>query len=169
MALPKTLKLMNVFLNGTSFYGVATEVELPKLSSKFEDYQAGGMFAPVEINLGMEKLELTHKYAGTDEKFYAGFAEAQIDKEMIRFAGSYEQDDTGEVTPVEVLMRGRHKEVDGGNSKVGEITETTIKSALTYYKLTMGGKDVIEIDTLNVIIKKNGKDIYQKHREAIGI
>ncbi|MDG6881062.1 phage major tail tube protein [Phocoenobacter uteri] len=169
MALPRTLKLMNVFLNGDSYYGIAKEAELPKLSSKLEDYRAGGMFTEVGINLGIEKLELTHKYAGVDEHFYTGFAEAEISKEMIRFAGSYERDDTGEVTPVEVLMRGRHQEIDGGNSKVGEIGETTIKSALTYYKLTMGGKEIIEIDTLNTILKVNGKDVYKKHREAIGL
>ncbi|MDP8176360.1 phage major tail tube protein [Pasteurella skyensis] len=169
MALPKTLKLANVYLNGDSFYGVSTEVELPKLKSKTEGYRSGGMFTEVDINLGIEKLELTHKYAGTDERFYTGFAEAEISKEMIRFAGSYEQDDTGEVTPVEVLMRGRHTEIDGGNSKVGEITDTTIKSSLTYYKLTVGGKEIIEIDALTPVIKKEGKDIYQKHREAIGL
>ncbi|MDO4698159.1 MAG: phage major tail tube protein [Pasteurellaceae bacterium] len=169
MALPRTLKLMNVFNNGVSFLGVAEEVELPKLNMKIEDYRAGGMIGEVGINLGLDKLELTHKYAGIVPELFKGFASEQIDSELIRFAGSYQRDDTGEVSAVEILMRGRHTELDGGNSKAGEKTETSIKSALTYYKMTVDGKDIVEIDMLNAVLKIEGKDRYEKHRAAIGL
>lgn len=169
MALPRVLKLMNVFGNGHSFYGIATEVELPKLNSKIEDYRAGGMIAEVGINLGLEKLEITHKYAGIIPEILKGFGAAKIDQELIRFAGSYQRDDTGEVDAVEVLMRGRHTEIDGGNSKVGDNTETSVKSALTYYKLTINSKDMIEIDLLNSVFVVEGKDLMKEHRHAIGI
>lgn len=169
MALPRILKLMNVFNNGESFLGVAEEVELPKLNMKIEDYRAGGMIGEVGINLGLEKLELTHKYAGIVPELFKGFASDRIDSELIRFAGAYERDDTGEVSAVEVLMRGRHTEMDGGNSKAGDKTETSIKSALTYYKMTVDGKEIVEIDMLNSVLKIEGKDMYEKHRAAIGI
>lgn len=169
MALPRLLKLMNVFNNGNSFFGVAEEVELPKLTAKIEDYRAGGMLGEVGVNLGLEKLELTHKYAGIVPELLSGFANPQIDSELIRFAGSYQRDDTGDIHAVEVLMRGRHAEIDGGNSKAGEKTETSIKSNLTYYKLTIDGKEVIEIDLLNTVFKVDGEDRYAKHRAAIGL
>lgn len=169
MALPRTLKLMNVFNNGVSFLGVAEEVELPKLNMKIEDYRAGGMIGEVGINLGLDKLEITHKYAGIVPELFKGFASEKIDSELIRFAGSYQRDDTGDVTAVEILMRGRHTELDGGNSKAGEKTETSIKSALTYYKMTVDGKDIVEIDMLNAVLKIEGKDRYEKHRAAIGL
>ncbi|KAE9535295.1 phage major tail tube protein [Ursidibacter arcticus] len=169
MALPRTLKLMNVFNNGVSFLGVAEEVELPKLTMKIEDYRAGGMIGEVGINLGLEKLELTHKYAGIVPELFTGFASETIDSELIRFAGAYQKDDTGDVAAVEVLMRGRHTELDGGNSKAGEKTESSIKSALTYYKLSVDGKEIVEIDLINSVFKVDGKDRYAKHRAAIGL
>lgn len=169
MALPRTLKLMNVFNNGLNFLGIANEVELPKLAMKIEDYRAGGMIGEVGINLGLEKLELTHKYAGIVPELFSGFASDTIDSELIRFAGSYQRDDTGEVSAVEIVMRGRHTELDGGNSKAGEKTETSIKSALTYYKMTIDGKEMIEIDMLNNVLRIEGKDRYEKHRAAVGL
>lgn len=169
MALPRILKLMNVFNNGFAYQGVAQEVELPKLAMKIEDYRAGGMIGEVGINLGLEKLELTHKYAGIVPELFTGFASDQIDSELVRFAGAYQRDDTGEVSAVEIVMRGRHTEMDGGNSKAGEKTETSIKSALTYYKMTIDGKEIVEIDMLNSVLKIEGKDRYEKHRAAIGL
>lgn len=169
MALPRTLKLMNGFLDGNSYFGEVEEMELPKLTSKIEDYRAGGMMGEVGINLGIEKLELTHKYAGIIPEIFSGFAAAEIDKNVIRFAGSYQRDDTGEILPVEVLMRGRHTEIDSGSSKTGEKTELTVKSALTYYKLIINGTDKIEIDLLNTVLKVDGKDLYADHRKAVGL
>lgn len=169
MALPRLLKLMNVFNNGHSYQGIAEEVELPKLAMKGEDFRTGGMIGEITANMGLEKLELTHKYAGIVPDLFSGFASETVDSELIRFAGSYQRDDTGEVSAVEVLMRGRHTEMDGGNAKVGDKTETSIKTALTYYKLTMDGKERIEIDLINSVFKVDGKDLYAKHREAVGL
>lgn len=169
MALPRLLKLINVFNNGFGYEGVAEEVELPKLAMKSEDFRTGGMIGEVTANLGLEKLEITHKYAGIVPELFSGFASSTIDSELIRFAGSYQRDDTGEITAVEVLVRGRHTELDDGSSKTGEKTETTIKSALTYYKLTVDGKEKIEIDLMNAVFKVDGKDRYAEHRAAIGL
>lgn len=43
MAMPRKLKLMNVFLNGYSYQGVAKSVTLPKLTRKLENYRGAGM------------------------------------------------------------------------------------------------------------------------------
>ncbi|MDB7207927.1 phage major tail tube protein, partial [Escherichia coli] len=45
MAMPRKLKLMNVFLNGYSYQGVAKSVTLPKLTRKLENYRGAGMNA----------------------------------------------------------------------------------------------------------------------------
>lgn len=169
MALPRLLKLMNVFNNGYSFQGVAEEVELPKLTMKSEDFRTGGMLGEVSANMGLEKLELTHKYAGLAPELFTGFATDSIDSELIRFAGSYQRDDTGDISAVEILMRGRHTELDTGNAKAGEKGETSIKTALTYYKLVVDGKELIEIDLINTVFKVEGKDRYAQHRAAVGL
>ncbi|HBY9738676.1 TPA: phage tail protein, partial [Klebsiella pneumoniae] len=39
----------------------------------------------------------------------------------------------------------------------------------TYYKLTMNGKELVEIDVLNMIEKVNGVDRLDQHRRNIGL
>lgn len=87
----------------------------------------------------------------------------------IRFAGSYQRDDTGETVAVEVVMRGRQKEIDTGEGKQGEDTESKISVVCTYFRLTMDGKELVEIDTINMIEKVNGVDRLEQHRRNIGL
>ncbi len=47
--------------------GETTEVTQPKLAMQLEDYRAGGMIAPVGVNMGLEKLELEFKIGGHEE------------------------------------------------------------------------------------------------------
>lgn len=169
MALPRLLKMMNVFNNGNSYQGVAEEVEQPKLAMKIEEFRTAGMLSEVSANMGLEKLEMTHKYAGIVPELFKGFATSTVDSELIRFAGAYQRDDTAEVSAVEITMRGRHAEIDPGNAKSGDKTETTIKTALTYYKLTVDDKDLMEIDVLNAVFKVDGVDRYAELRAAIGL
>ncbi|MBN3083358.1 phage major tail tube protein, partial [Pectobacterium polaris] len=100
---------------------------------------------------------------------WSQYAAPGIDAVLLRFSGAYQRDDTGEIAAVEVVMRGRHKEIDGGESKEGEDTETKISTQCTYYKLTIDGKEMIEIDTLNMIERVVGVDRLEQHRRAIGL
>ena len=141
MALPRKLKYLNMFNDGLSYMGVVESVTLPKLTRKLENYRGGGM----------------------------QYAAPGADAVPLRFAGSYQRDDTGEIVAVEVVMRGRHKEIDGGENKQGENTSTKLSTVCTYYRLTIDGSDVIEIDTVNMVEKVNGVDRLEQHRRAIGL
>lgn len=169
MALPRKLKQMNLFVDGNSYHGQATEITVPKLAIKAEAYRAGGMLGEVDIDLGLEKLEIEHKYGGIMPEIFRQFGEVKIDGVLLRFAGSYQRDDTGDIEPVEVVVRGRHAEIDPGNAKMGDDTEHTVKSSLTYYKLTVNGEDIIEIDMVNMVYIVNGNDRMAEHRAAIGL
>ena len=70
---------------------------------------------------------------------------------------------------VEVVVRGRHEEIDFGDSKPGEDTEQKITTTCTYYKLSVDGNVEIEIDLLNFVFMVNGEDRLAEHRKAIGL
>lgn len=55
--LPHVLKNMNLFVDGRGYAGRVDEIKLPKLTLKTEEHRAGGMDIPVELELGMDKLE----------------------------------------------------------------------------------------------------------------
>lgn len=99
MAMPRKLKLMNVFLNGYSYQGVAKSVTLPKLTRKLENYRGAGMngSAPVDLGLDDDALSMEWSLGGfPDSVIWELYAATGVDAVPIRFAGSYQRDDTGE-------------------------------------------------------------------------
>ncbi|CBW14529.1 phage major tail tube protein [Haemophilus pittmaniae HK 85] len=168
MALPRKLKLMNFLADGNSYRGQVTEITQPKLAMKLEEYRAGGMIGPVKVNLGVEGLEAQFKMGGYMTELIKEFG-GKIDGSALRFAGAYQQDDTEEVTAIELIMRGRFSEIDNGTSKSGDDTEQSYTVPLTYYKIIENGKDLVEIDLLNSIFIVGGTDRLAEHRSAIGI
>lgn len=168
MSLPRKLKHFNVFYNGEEFFGQATEITLPKLAMKTEAYRGAGMPGEVDIDLGVEKLELEHSYGGLMYSIIKDFGITNVSGVLLRFSGSYQRDDTGDTDAVEAICRGRHTEVDQGNAKAGDDTEFKVKSTLSYYKLTVNGTTLIEIDMVNMIYKVDGVDRLEQHRRNIG-
>lgn len=169
MALPNALKNFNVYNDSRSYMGVIEEIKLPKLSRKMEEFRGGGMDGPVEIDLGQEKLELEQICGGFVADVYRQYGISKASGVMLRFAGAYQRDDTAAVQAVEIVVRGRHKEIDPGDGKNGDKGKTSIKSTLTYYKLIVDGEDVIEIDLLGMVFRVGGEDMLEEQRKAIGL
>jgi len=171
MALPSKLKNMNYFNEGNSYLGKIKTVVLPKLARKTEDYRGGGMNGSVKTDLGMadDGLVLESTFGGLDLITLRQFGMEKIDGVYIRFAGAYQRDDTGEVDAVEVVVRGRHEEIDGGESTPGEDTEHKVTTNCVYYKLTVNGVVEVEIDLLGFKEVIGGVDRLEKQRNAIGL
>lgn len=168
MALPSKLKNMNIFENGRSYLGQATSVTLPKLTRKMEDFRAGGMNAPLKVDMGMEGLVLEFSCGGFMVDTFATFGSARHDATQLRFAGAYQADDTGAVDAVEVVVAGRYSEIDMGDSKAGDDTEHKYKAELSYYELTINGRQLVLIDIPNMIEIIDGVDRLAEQRAAIG-
>lgn len=169
MALPRKLKNMNVFNDGNSYMGQVTEVTLPKLKRKMEEYRAGGMNGPVQVDLGIEALEMEWTCGGLMREVLIQFGTTTHDGVALRFAGAYQREDNAAIDAVEVSMRGRHKELDPGTAKIADDTTFKVTSALSYYKLTINGEMLIEIDCVNLIENVNGSDRLADVRRAIGL
>lgn len=171
MALPKKLKLANLFNEGNSYLGQTGEVTLPKLTRKLENWRGGGMNGNVKVDLGLgdDVNEFSWKLGGIDKLVLQQWGAATVAAYGLRFAGSYQRDDTGETDAVEIIIRGRHEEIDFGNAKAGDDTETTIKTIWSYYKLSINGETVIEIDIPGCKEVVNGVDLMEKHRKNIGL
>ena len=169
MALPRTLKHFNVFADGHSFAGECEEITLPKLTRKLEEFRAGGMNGPVDLDLGNEKLELEATYGGPMREILRQYGITRADGVLVRFAGAYQRDDTGDVDAVEIVVRGRHTEIDFGNGKAGDKSPFKVKSSLSYYELIVNGEVWIEIDHVNFIEVVFGVDRLAEQRRAIGL
>ncbi|MDU7777652.1 MAG: phage major tail tube protein [Aeromonas caviae] len=171
MALPRKLKHGNIFMDGENWIGVAEDFTPAKLSQKFEAYRGGGMMGAANIHMGLEDgaLDTSFTFGGAEAAIVKRMGLAKIDGVALRFAGSFQRDDTGEIVSVEIVQRGRFKELDRGTFKSGDNTQSKVSMVNTYYKETMNGVVLCEIDLLNMIWIVDGVDLMAEHRKAIGI
>lgn len=171
MALPRKLKNFNIFNDANSYQGIAKSVTLPTLSRKMESYRGGGMNGPVKADMGLsdDGIQVEWTLGGWDLLVLRQWGATNVNAVALRFTGAVQRDDTGEVSAVEVVMRGRHEEIDFGDAEPGGDTEHSITTTCSYYKLTVDNEVVIEIDILNMIENVNGQDILADQRAALGL
>lgn len=168
MGFPAKLKDMNLYGDGNSWKGEIPELTLPKIALKMQDYRGGGMIGDVSIGMGLEKIEFEFKAGGMLLDPLRTFGMPLVDAAQLRFSGAYQDDYAGTVNVVDVVARGQYSEVDFGNQKPGDDTETTYKMACSYYKLTLNEVIVLEIDLVNSVFVVFGADRWAEIRDAIG-
>lgn len=168
--LPRTLKNFNLIVDGRGYAGRIEELTLPKLSRKMEEFRGGGMNAPVEIDMGMEKLECEFTLAEYNEDVLKLWGLTDAAGCSLKFKGSLEADDASSTqTPVEVIVRGRWRELDMGGWKGGDKATLKVTVAVSYYKYNASGQDLIEIDVPGMIEKVNGVDRLAATRANLGL
>ena len=167
--LPRTLRNFSMFLDGVGFAGRVTELTLPALGIQTEEYRAGGLDAPIAIDMGMEALTCS-------------FTLAEYDTDMIKMFGLYDQNAVqltargalqrnGDTDAVAVIcnLTGSISNFDPGAFEAGAITEASFEMYVRYYKLAIANEDLIEIDVENMTRIINGTDQLTSLRTAMGI
>lgn len=165
--LPKRLINMTAFVDGRGYAGRIDEIGPPKLALKMEEYRAGGMDAPVELEMGMEKMEANVTFAEYDPELFGLFGLVDGNAVSLTVRGA-RQNDTG-TDAIIMTMKGMYKELDPGTWKSGDKGTLKTVIACRYYKLTIDGQDLIEIDIENMIRKINGTDQLAEQRKALGL
>lgn len=165
---PRVLKNMNLFVDGRGYAGRIDEIELPKLTLKTEEHRAGGMDLPIEIDLGMEKLESNLTISDYDEEIFRlfGLLDRQDTPVTVRGATQRQGEDAQAVI---IHMRGGWKEIDQGTWKPGDKSTLKVSVAVSYFKLNIAGQEVVEVDAKNLVRKVGGVDQMAGIRDALGM
>ena len=166
--IPETLANLNLFVDGQSFQGDVTSLTLPKLTLKTEEHRAGGMDIPIELDMGMEKMEANFTTTGVRKESLKFFGLADGNAFNGTFRGSF-KGQKGETKSVIVTQRGTLKEVDMGDWKPGDKAEVKHAIAVTYYKLEVGGQLIHEIDPAGMKRVINGVDQLASQRRDLGL
>lgn len=165
--LPKLLKNLNAFVDGRGYAGRIEEINLPTLTLKTEEYRGGGMDMPVDVELGMEKLEADLTFADYDADLFRLFGVTDNAMTAITLRGGLQN--AMKTEPVVIHLRALIKSLELGSWKAGEKTTLKMSLAVHYYKLTLNHQELIEIDAENMVRKINGTDQLTPMREALGI
>lgn len=160
------LKNFNLYVDGRGFAGNVDEVQLPALSIVGEDYRAGGMDAPIELDMGMEKLESTFKVSKFDENLdkllsTGGFIN-------LTFRGAVESMD-GAVKAAVIKMTGKIHSIETDTATPGAKTAKTYRVPLVSYSYSLDGDTIHDIDVRNMKRVIGGVDRLAAQRRAIGL
>jgi P2 family phage contractile tail tube protein len=169
MAMPRVLKDMTLYNEGFGYLGECQTVTLPPPTLKIEEWRASGMIGALGLDMGIDGLmELTATFGGPMRDILRQFGVTTAAGVYLRWVGAYQQEDTGAVDTIEIVVRGRHREIAMGDQEVGEVGEFSVTSVLAYYKLIWNGRTEIEYDPLAGILIVDGEDRYAAIRNALG-
>lgn len=168
MSARDVLKNLNLFVDGKGYAGQIEEYNPPDLTLTTEDFRAGGMDAPVAIEMGQEALETSFSLISYDRDVLAlwGVAEGETVPLIVR--GALESFD-GTVTAVRHEMRGKITSLARGTWAPGQKATLTITQRLVYYREVHDDRVLHEIDVENMIRVVNGTDRLAAQRAALGL
>jgi P2 family phage contractile tail tube protein len=167
-AAAQILKNFNLYVDGRGYAGNVDEVSLPILNIVGEDYRAGGMDAPIEIDMGMEKLEATFKVSKFDRDLIAKWGVAVGGTIPLVLRGALESLD-GTVQAVVVKLTGRIHSMEVDTVTPGAKAAMTFRFAATAYSYQQDGETLIDIDVRNMKRIIGGVDRLAAQRKAIGL
>lgn len=167
--LPKVLSDFTLYIEGRGYAGVAEEVTLPTLEHKTEDYEAAGMAGPVELNLSLNALKLEFTLGEFNIDVLNQWGVTDVGGLNVRFLGAGLSQDGGNDEAIEVSVRGRWKKLDPGTVKKGDRAKLKVEMPLTYYRYSVNGSPVIEIDMISGKQTVNGTDLSAVMLQALGI
>ena len=162
------LKNFNLYIDGRGYAGNVDEVQLPALNVVAEDYRSGGMDAPIELDMGMEKLEATFKLSKFDRDVLVkwGVTTGAVLPFVLR--GAVESLD-GTVLAVVVKLTGRIHGLEMDAITPGAKAGMTFRFAAVSYSYQQDGETLIDIDVRNMKRVIGGVDRLAAQRKAIGL
>jgi P2 family phage contractile tail tube protein len=161
--LPRQLKNFNAYINGDSFSGRCDATTPPSLSFVLEEHRAGGMDAPIKIELGMEALTMQLVLSDYDPRIISLIG---VDDIPVVLRGGLQAQGKA-VEPVIVNARGMLGNTEFSEWKPGTKSTVTLSYELSYFRYRQNGVQYCEIDIKNMIREFGGVDQLAGLRAAL--
>ncbi|TGH28146.1 MAG: phage major tail tube protein [Aphanocapsa feldmannii 277cI] len=162
---PRILKNFNIIVDGEGYAGLAESITLPEFTIKTEEYRGAGMDAPIDIDMGMEKLDVTFSMSDPTPRLLRMLGKADV---PLTARAAYQRDGEPAV-PWALEARGLLKKYAPGDFKSGEKNTFSYEMNCTYLKLIYEGTVDVEIDLINSMRVIGGKDQLSEYREALAL
>ena len=160
------IKYLNCFADGRNYAGKIDSVTPPVLTRLVEEYRAGGMNCPIDIDMGIEKMEASFVLSAYDRHVVALWGNGS-DIALV-FRGAAQSRD-GTVLPVVQTMRGLITTLDRGDWTAGEKATLTATMSLSYYQEKIGDEVIHDIDPVAMQSIVAGVDTMEPVRAALGV
>jgi P2 family phage contractile tail tube protein len=161
--LPRVIRKYNIYFEDDGWAGICSEVELPDLQIKSEDFRGGGMDMAIPIDMGMEIPELGFTMEEHSASILGKFGKADV---IGRFAAA-QSNGNGSAVAYRVEFTGAFQQATLGTVSPGD--KSPMKGTIKCRKLviTQGGAEIAYIDVLEVIRRIGGTDYLQTLKQMI--
>lgn len=168
MAARNIIKNMTTSVDGRGYAGNVTEYTPPVLTLQTEEHRAGGMDAPITLDMGMEVLETSFVLRSYDREILRQFGVTEGNSVPFVGRGAMQSYD-GTVKPTVHTMRGKITSIDRGTWQPGQAASMTVTMRLDYYREEHDGALVHEIDVERMVRIVDGVDMMAELRSALGL
>lgn len=164
MAIPRVIRNFNAFVDGLSYFGIATEAKLPQLKIMTEAHRGAGMDGPVGIDMGIEGMTSEITFAEWKPELLAKTGTQQ--RFVLRPASA---GDAGEVDTIIATLGGLITGAETGDLK--PLTNATLKLMMDVrtYRLEINGAVIHDVDLVNGRRVIGGVDQLADIRRAMGV
>lgn len=163
--LKDVMRNVAAFVDGRNYAGQCSQVTLPELNIQTEEMRAGGMDAPIEMDMGMEALRASLQFLTVPTEVMKLLGKRDI---PLTLRGGLISHD-GTIKGATAELRGKFVGQNPGDWQAGSQSNFTATFAAHYYKLTVEGEEVYEIDVERMVRRINGEDQLAELRDRLGI
>lgn len=165
--LPRVLVGFTAYVDGRGYIGRCETVKLPDLAIKGEDFRGAGMDAPVELDMGMEKLDVQITLAEYDPEIIKLFGLFSADTPVV-LRGALRRQGEDDI-PVVIRCQGGVKNLSRDDWQAGNKSNMQVQINCNRYLEQQNGEELVNIDILNSVRIIGGVDQLAAFRAALGI
>ncbi|MGR3199463.1 MAG: phage major tail tube protein [Paracoccus sp. (in: a-proteobacteria)] len=165
MALPKTIRNFNAFIDGISYFGLATEAKIPWPKIQTEAHRGAGMDGPIGMDMGMEALSAEATFA---EWSPALLKRVGIETRVV-FRPAAKADGSANVDTIVATVSGLVTGNEGGDLKPGTGANLKLMWDVRQYRLEINNAVIWDIDLVAGRRIVGGVDQLAALRKAMGI
>lgn len=172
-SVPNLLKDANVYIEGQDYLGKGN-VELPDISQMVEEHQSMSLAGTMEIpNVGhVQNMEGNLQFNSYDPDAMRRLYDPSV-AHSIDVRASVQRYNTGngqmEEIPIKVVMKAFFKTRSYPTWEESTTEGPQFTYNAMYYKETMNGEEILEVDPWNKIYRVNGEDKLAQERANLGM
>lgn len=161
----------NVYINGTSTHGQASEISLPEIQFEKSEFKALGMNGSLKYFNGFSALEATIKWNFPENDVLIALANPRktVSLQVRSSKAVYVGGSISSEKPVVVYLRGTSNNHGLGNFKAKEDTDLSTKFDISCIKQEIDGREIVEIDIENNIFRVDGTDMLAQYKKNLGL
>ena len=159
----------NAYKNGKQLIGVAGELTLPEVTNLTDTMEGAGIGGNMDIPVVglIDDMEMEVSFMSLCEDIFSVMDPTE--SADLTLNGALQGSDAGtgivKYQQISVSVRGMLKKFTPGSMKAGGKMGSSVTLGLSYYKVVLDGKTMIEIDRFNGIYIINGKDVLKEVRD----